>query len=40
VPQDPSHLNGDAQWVKFTYVNFFTLSGRGTFDGQGAIAWS
>ncbi|KAG4921310.1 Polygalacturonase [Glycine soja] len=39
VPQDPSHLNGDAQWVKFTYVNFFTLSGRGTFDGQGAIAW-
>ncbi|KAK7401466.1 hypothetical protein VNO78_12976 [Psophocarpus tetragonolobus] len=39
APQDPTQLNGDAQWIKFTYINFFTLSGRGTFDGQGAIAW-
>ncbi|RDX86330.1 hypothetical protein CR513_32350, partial [Mucuna pruriens] len=40
APQDPSQLNGNAQWIKFTYINFFTLSGGGTFDGQGAIAWN
>lgn len=40
APQDPSHLNGDTQWIKFTYINFLTLSGGGTFDGQGAIAWT
>ena len=40
APQDPNQLNGDAQWIKFTYINFLTLSGAGTFDGQGAIAWS
>lgn len=39
APQDPSQFNGNAQWVKFTYINFFTLSGGGTFDGQGATAW-
>ncbi|KAK7305352.1 hypothetical protein VNO77_43257 [Canavalia gladiata] len=39
APPDPSQFDGNAQWVKFTYINFFTLSGNGTFDGQGAIAW-
>ncbi|KAK8470198.1 hypothetical protein PHAVU_004G097300 [Phaseolus vulgaris] len=40
APQDPNQLNGDAQWIKFTYINFLTLSGAGTFDGQGANAWT
>jgi len=39
APADPSQLKGEDQWVRFTYINFFTLSGRGTFDGQGARAW-
>ncbi|KAJ1384185.1 Pectin lyase fold/virulence factor [Sesbania bispinosa] len=40
APQDPSQFKPEAQWVKFTHVNFLTLSGSGTFDGQGTIAWS
>lgn len=40
APQDPSHFNGNAQWIKFSYINFFTLSGKGTFDGQGSVAWN
>ncbi|WJX63581.1 galacturonan 1,4-alpha-galacturonidase [Trifolium repens] len=39
APKDPYHLNGQDQWVRFQYINFFTLSGRGTFDGQGEMAW-
>ncbi|KAF7806930.1 polygalacturonase-like [Senna tora] len=34
APENPNELDGNAQWVKFSYVNFFTLSGSGTFDGQ------
>ncbi|XP_045831105.1 polygalacturonase-like [Trifolium pratense] len=40
APKNPYHLNGQDQWVRFQYINFFTLSGRGTFDGQGEMAWT
>ena len=39
APENPSQFNGDAQWIRFGYINFFTLSGGGTFDVQGATAW-
>ncbi|KAF7807094.1 polygalacturonase-like [Senna tora] len=39
APPNPDKLDGNAQWVKFGYINFFTLSGGGTFDGQGQTAW-
>ena len=34
----PEQQSGDS-WVSFNHVDFFTLSGSGTFDGQGKIAW-
>ncbi|KAH8480471.1 hypothetical protein H0E87_030660 [Populus deltoides] len=34
APVDPNKLSG-GHWVNFIYVDQFTLSGRGTFDGQG-----
>ncbi|XP_054817497.1 polygalacturonase-like [Prosopis cineraria] len=39
APADPAELKGADQWVKIGYVNAFTLSGTGTFDGQGPAAW-
>lgn len=39
APKNPYHINEEEQWVRFGYVNFFTLSGSGTFDGQGEMAW-
>ncbi|XP_004514023.1 polygalacturonase-like [Cicer arietinum] len=39
APKNPFHLNGQDQWIRFQYINFFTLSGKGTFDGQGEMAW-
>lgn len=39
APIDPAQLDGNYQWVRFGYLNFFTLSGVGTFDGQGEAAW-
>lgn len=39
APADPTQLNGKDQWVRFGYINFFTLSGAGTFDGLGEAAW-
>ncbi|KAL2666197.1 hypothetical protein GLYMA_02G307000v4 [Glycine max] len=39
APADPNALDGAKQWVKIGYANFITLSGKGIFDGQGAIAW-
>ncbi|KAK7850614.1 polygalacturonase, partial [Quercus suber] len=34
----PEQQSGDS-WVSFNHIDFFTLSGSGTFDGQGKIAW-
>ncbi|KAJ1415514.1 Pectin lyase fold/virulence factor [Sesbania bispinosa] len=39
APANPEALNGAYEWVKFEYVDFLTLSGKGTFDGQGTTAW-
>ncbi|XP_034923869.2 exopolygalacturonase-like [Populus alba] len=39
APVDPDKLSG-GHWVNFRYIDQFTLSGRGTFDGQGKVAWS
>ena len=41
--QAPSDINlvqkGSDQWVRFQYINSLTLSGKGVFDGQGALVW-
>ena len=39
APANPADLKGASQWVKIGYVNAFTLSGKGVFDGQGPAAW-
>ena len=39
APQNPDELNDAYQWVKFGYVDYFTLSGKGVFDGNGETAW-
>lgn len=39
APTNPFALDGAFQWVTIGYVDYFTLSGRGTFDGRGATAW-
>ena len=39
APVDPNQFSG-GHWVNFRYVDKFTLSGRGAFDGQGKVAWS
>lgn len=39
APPNTEDLKGAEQWVKFGYVDFLTLSGKGVFDGQGATAW-
>nr|TKS07552.1 hypothetical protein D5086_0000112030 [Populus alba] len=39
APVDPNQFSG-GHWVNFGYVDKFTLSGSGTFDGQGKAAWS
>ncbi|PIM98368.1 Polygalacturonase [Handroanthus impetiginosus] len=31
--------NKDGQWITINYVDYFTLSGGGVFDGQGLKAW-
>ncbi|XP_027938523.1 polygalacturonase-like [Vigna unguiculata] len=40
APKDPYALKDAYEWIKIEYVNYFTLSGKGTFDGQGALAWN
>ena len=39
APANPSDMKGADQWVKIQYVDFLTMSGSGTFDGQGEAAW-
>ncbi|XLS52228.1 hypothetical protein HN51_012905 [Arachis hypogaea] len=39
APMNPRGVGDEWQWVKVHYVYYFTLSGNGVFDGQGAIAW-
>ncbi|OAY41322.1 hypothetical protein MANES_09G092176v8 [Manihot esculenta] len=36
--QAPSDLVGDG-WFNFNHIDQFTLSGKGTLDGQGEVAW-
>ncbi|KAL0423769.1 UNVERIFIED_CONTAM: Polygalacturonase [Sesamum radiatum] len=37
---NPSQLpNKEGEWITINYVNYFTLSGGGVFDGQGQEAW-
>ncbi|KAG8638049.1 hypothetical protein MANES_15G187022v8 [Manihot esculenta] len=37
-PINPSEHTKD-NWIIFAYIDRFTLSGGGTFDGQGQVAW-
>ncbi|KAJ1415575.1 Pectin lyase fold/virulence factor [Sesbania bispinosa] len=39
APANPDALKGAYEWVKFEYVDYFTLTGKGIFDGQGAVSW-
>lgn len=39
APADPAQIKSDG-WVTFRNVDLFTLSGHGTFDGQGKVAWT
>ncbi|KAF8043009.1 hypothetical protein BT93_A1371 [Corymbia citriodora subsp. variegata] len=39
APADPAQIKTDG-WVTFQNVDLFTLSGKGTFDGQGKAAWA
>ncbi|KAI9161541.1 hypothetical protein LWI28_018470 [Acer negundo] len=36
---DPSKMKVDGSWVTFQRIDRLTLSGGGTFDGQGSKAW-
>uniref|UniRef100_A0A2C9WFY4 Uncharacterized protein n=1 Tax=Manihot esculenta TaxID=3983 RepID=A0A2C9WFY4_MANES len=38
VPINPSEHAKDS-WITFAYIDRFTLSVGGTFDGQGQVAW-
>ncbi|KAK4342452.1 hypothetical protein RND71_038268 [Anisodus tanguticus] len=37
---DPKQLSADIEWLTVNYIDRFTLSGGGIFDGQGKAAWS
>ncbi|KAG5224518.1 polygalacturonase [Salix suchowensis] len=39
APVNPDQFSG-GHWVNFRYIDQLTLSGSGTFDGQGNVAWS
>uniref|UniRef100_A0A6N2MF31 Pectate lyase superfamily protein domain-containing protein n=1 Tax=Salix viminalis TaxID=40686 RepID=A0A6N2MF31_SALVM len=39
APVDPNQFSS-GNWVDFSHVDQLTLSGSGTFDGQGNVAWS
>ncbi|KAL5976906.1 hypothetical protein ACLOJK_021242 [Asimina triloba] len=36
---DLSKFEENQDWVQFGWLNKFTLTGRGTFDGRGATSW-
>ena len=38
APINPSNYAKDS-WITFAYIDQFKLSGGGTFDGQGQVAW-
>ncbi|KAM7262782.1 hypothetical protein ACFE04_000465 [Oxalis oulophora] len=40
APAELGPFNNSASWVTFNYIDHFTLSGKGTFDGQGSLAWT
>ncbi|KAI9160245.1 hypothetical protein LWI28_006484 [Acer negundo] len=39
APTDLSKMKADGSWVTFQHIDRLTLSGGGTFDGQGSKAW-
>ncbi|KAJ6297173.1 hypothetical protein OIU78_022823 [Salix suchowensis] len=39
APVNPDQFSG-GHWVNFRYIDQLTLSGSGSFDGQGNVAWS
>ncbi|XP_061995756.1 exopolygalacturonase-like [Rosa rugosa] len=39
APPDGAQLSKPDTWIEFSYLDRFTLSGSGTFDGQGQKAW-
>ncbi|XP_043705153.1 exopolygalacturonase-like [Telopea speciosissima] len=39
APMDPAAFKS-VNWVGFRYINGLTISGGGTFDGKGQIAWT
>ncbi|CAJ2642011.1 polygalacturonase-like [Trifolium pratense] len=39
APRNQDEIKGDTQWVKFSYMDSLTLSGKGVYDGQGAEVW-
>lgn len=39
APTNPGQFK-EGEWFTVNYIDHFTLSGTGTFDGQGAQAWS
>ncbi|XP_027356430.1 polygalacturonase-like [Abrus precatorius] len=39
APISQNDLKDAGQWIKFGYIDSFTLSGSGVFNGQGEAAW-
>ncbi|CAL2249224.1 unnamed protein product [Prunus armeniaca] len=39
APADGNQLPKKDTWISFDHIDRLTISGGGTFDGQGAIAW-
>ncbi|MCI04628.1 polygalacturonase-like, partial [Trifolium medium] len=39
APTNQDEIKGADQWVKFSYMDSLTLSGKGVYDGQGATVW-
>lgn len=39
APINIQKMRSDDSWIVFQYINGLTLSGSGTFDGRGSLAW-